>query len=279
MLRITFLLLVFAMVQMRVFAQEEQQQQETEQEKRFTIDTPATLEFEEEKDEEETGKKKKKVKKRVFYGLKTKKGFTRKGYGNRVTYEIFHYLKRPQLPSTFVRDIYWYDFTRKEIRKTSTFDASKGVLLHGPYEKRQGQVVVEKGIFFKGTRHGRWMSYNAKDSVLLNKERYFRGWPKESQVSYYDPHERKKMKEIIPIEYGEKDGYYYRFYENGQIAVMGEYKWDQKVGDWVEYYPNNKRKKILTYPKEPFDKEASPYVKAEWNDKGKEVYRNNRLGR
>jgi antitoxin component YwqK of YwqJK toxin-antitoxin module len=255
---------------------QDQPENQQDADQRFSIDTPVTLDFEEEA-KEEAPKKKKKVKKRVFYGIKTKRGFTRKGYGNRVTYELFYYLKKPQLPQTFVRDIYWYDFTRKEIRKTEKFDPAKGVLLHGPYEKRQGDIIIQKGIYYKGTKHGRWLEYQAKDSVLLNKEKYFRGWPKESEVSYYDPHERKKMKEIVPIEYGQKDGYYYRFYENGQVAVMGEYMWDKKIGDWTEYYPNNKRKKILAYPKKPFDDSIRPYVKAEWNDKGKEIYRNNKI--
>lgn len=267
------LLLLFFLSSLHVLAQE--QETDLDADRRFTIDTPVILDFEEKEEKVET-KKKKKVKKRVFYGVKAKKGFTRGGMGNRVTYELFYYLKKPQLPTSFVRDIWWFDFTRKQIRNTEKFDASKGVLLHGPYEKRQGNVILEKGIFYKGTKHGRWLKYD-RDSVLVNKEKYFRGWPKESEVSYYDPHERRKMKELIPIEYGEKDGYYYRFYESGQVAVMGEYRFDRKVGDWTEYYPNNKRKKILTYPKDPFEKDIRPYVKAEWNDKGKEIYRNNRM--
>lgn len=243
---------------------------------RFTIDTPVTLDFEEE-EKEEPKKKKKKVKKKVFYGVKTKKGFTRKGQGNRITYELFYVLKRPEKPQTFARDIYWYDYTRKEIRKTERFDPEKGVLLHGPYEKRLGDVVLAKGIYYKGTKHGRWMYYN-RDSTLNDKEKYFRGWPKESIVSYYDA-ERKKMKEITPIEFGEKTGYYYRFYENGQIAISGEYEYDQKVGDWTEYYPNKRRKKIITYPEEAFDESLRPFIKAEWNEKGKQIYRNNRASR
>lgn len=251
------------------------QEQEEVQDERFTIDTPVTLDFE--KEEEVVEKKKKKVKKKVFYGIKTKKGFTRKGYGDRVTYELFYFLKKAEKPQTFVRDVYWFDFTRKEIRRTSPsgFDPKKGVLLHGPYKQIQGNVVLKEGIYYKGTRHGRWLEYN-RDSVLVDKSKYFRGWPKESVVSYYDPSERKKMKEITPIEYGEKEGFYYRFYENGQMAVSGEYRWDQKVGDWTEYYPGNKRKKIIAYPKEPFAKDVKPYIKVEWNDKGKEVYRNNK---
>jgi len=259
-----------------LFSQEEVE--EEPEDERFTIDTPVTLDFEEEEEEEPNKKKKKKkVKKKVFYGIKTKKGFTRKGYGNRITYEIFYVLKKPDKPQTFVRDIYWYDYTRREVRKTERFDPEKGVLLHGPYERRLGDVVIAKGIFYKGTKHGRWMEYN-RDSTLSNKEKYFRGWPKESVVSYYDA-ERKKMKEITPIEYGEKDGYYYQFYENGQIAISGEYRWDQKIGDWVEYYPNKRRKKIIAYPKEAFDESVRPYIRAEWNEKGKQIYRNTRASR
>lgn len=250
------------------------QDEPTPQEQRFTVDTPVNLNFEQE--EAPVSGKKKKVKKRVYYGLKTKKGFTKRGEGDRVTYELFYYLKEPQLPQTFVRDIYWYDFTRREIRKTSTFDPKKGVLLHGPYERRQGQVVMAKGIFYKGTKHGRWMTYQ-RDSTLTDKERYYMGWPKESLVSYYDPAQRKKMKEMTPIEFGEKEGFYYYFHENGKVAILGEYQWDQRVGDWTEYYANGNRKKIVSYPKEAFDKEMKPYVKAEWNEKGKEIYRNNKM--
>jgi antitoxin component YwqK of YwqJK toxin-antitoxin module len=267
---VIFCLVIF-FLPLFAFAQEQEEQ-------KFTIDTPVSLDFEKEEEPINTPKKKK-PKKKVFYGVKTKKGFTRKGVGERVTYEVFYYLKKGEKPQTFVRDVYWYDFNRHEIRKTTmgSFKDTDGVLLHGPYEKRQGDVVIEKGIFFKGTRHGRWMTYNGRDSVLTNKEKYFRGWPKESIVTYYDPASRKKMKELTPIEFGEKDGFYYLFHENGQVAVQGEYRWDRKVGDWTEYYATGKRKKIITYPKEPFEKEIKPYIKIEWNDKGKEVYRNNKM--
>ncbi|MBX2965141.1 MAG: hypothetical protein KF845_03280 [Cyclobacteriaceae bacterium] len=241
----------------------------------FTIDTPVNLDFE--KEEEPETKKKKKIKKKVFYGIKTKKGFSRKGVGERTVYENFYYLKKPELPETLVRDIYYYDFARREIVRTSRFDPKKGVLVHGPYKKIQNNVILETGIYYKGTKHGRWMKYN-RDSTLTDKEKYFRGWPKESMISYYDPVERKNPKEIIPIEFGEKEGNYYMFFENGQVAVTGEYHWDQRIGDWYEYYPSGRRKKLIAYPKEPFDKNVTPYIKVEWNDKGREIYRNNKGG-
>jgi antitoxin component YwqK of YwqJK toxin-antitoxin module len=268
--RSLFFCLPFVLTSVLASAQEQDEQ-------KLVVDTPVSLDFGSEEEPINTPKKKK-PKKKVFYGVKTKKGFTRKGFGERVTYELFYYLKKSEKPSTFVRDVYWYDFKRHEIRKTTiaSFKETDGVLLHGPYEKRTGDAIVEKGIFFKGTRHGRWMAYG-RDSVLTNKEKYFKGWPKESVVSYYDPSTRKKMRELTPIEFGEKDGFYYLFHENGQVAVQGEYRWDQKVGDWTEYYATGKRKKIITYPKEPFEKDIKPYIKIEWNDKGKEVYRNNKM--
>jgi antitoxin component YwqK of YwqJK toxin-antitoxin module len=270
----SIILLLFACIS-SLWARGQEVQSEP-QDQQFTIDTPASLDFKKEEEPINTGKKKK-VKKKVFYGIKTKKGFSRRGVGERTVYETFYFLKKPEKPQTFVRDIYYYNFDRREILRTEKFDPKKGVLLHGPYEKRQGETVLQKGIFYKGTRHGRWLTYNRNDSVLTNKEKYYRGWPKESLVSYYDPVERKRMKEMTPLEFGEKEGYYYFFHDNGAVAVQGEYKWDQRVGDWVEYYPSGKRKKIIAYPKEPFDKSMTPYIKAEWNDKGKEIYRNTKM--
>lgn len=271
------ILFTFLLIVAPVAMAQEVVEPEEELDERFTIDTPVTLSFDDEDEEKETKRKKKKPKKKVFYGIKTRKGFTRSGHGNRVTYETFFVLKKPQKPETFVRDIYWYDYTRREIRKTERFDPEKGVLLHGPYEKRLGDILLEKGIFYKGTKHGRWMYYN-RDSTLRDKEKYFRGWPKESTVSYYGP-DRQKMKEITPIEFGEKEGYYFYFFENGQIAVMGEYQWDRRIGDWTEYYPNKRRKRIIAYPEKPFDESFRPFIRAEWNEQGKQIYRSSRRTR
>lgn len=246
------------------------------QEGQFTFDTdkPFTL-LELDQNDEPIVTKKKKPKRKVFYGIKTKKAFTRKGYGDKMTIELFYVLKSktPEKPTGFARDVYWYDFARKELRKTSTgaFDVKKGVLAHGPYKRMVGDAIIEEGIFYKGTKHGRWMQYD-RQNLVQDKEKYYKGWPKESLVTYYDPNERKKIKEITPIEYGEKEGYYYLFHENGQIAVVGEYHWGERINDWIENYSTGKRKKTISYPKEPFDKDFKSFVKKEWGEKGKEIY-------
>lgn len=238
----------------------------------FETDKPFTL-LELDQKEEPIVTKKKKPKKKVFYGIKTRKAFTRRGFGDKMVIELFYILKTPDKPTGFARDIFWYDFKRRELRKTTpaAFDAKKGVLAHGPYKKMVGDVVLEEGIFYKGTKHARWMYYDRQD-LVNDKEKYYKGLPKESLITYYDPVERKKIKEVTPIEYGEKEGYYFYFHENGQIAVQGEYHWGQRINEWQENYPNGKRKKIIAYPKEPYDKELKPYVKREWDQNGKELY-------
>ena len=246
------------------------------QEGQFTFDTdkPFKLLTLDEDIKEPVVTKKKKPKRKVFYGIKTKKGFTRKGFGDKMVLELFYVLKKKgEKPSTFARDIFWYDYRRAEVRKTTStgFDPKKGVLLHGPYKRLIGEITVEEGIFYKGTKHGRWMTYNVQD-LVQNKSKYYKGWPKESYVTYYDPNEKKHLKEVVPIEYDEKNGYYYMLFESGSVAVLGEYKWNEKIGDWIENYPNGKRKRIISYPKEPFDKDFTPYIRKEWDEKGKEIY-------
>ena len=243
----------------------------------FTFETekPYKLLELDEKTSEPIVTKKKKPKKKTFYGIKTRKSYTRKGFGDKTTIELFYVLKKPDKPTAFVRDIYWYDYTRREIRRTGNFDPNKGVLVHGPYKKMQGAIVLEEGIFYKGAKHGRWMKYD-RHNTLDDKEKYYKGWPKESLVTYYDAVEHKKVKEMIPIEIDEREGFYFLFHENGNIAVTGEYKWGEKVGDWIENYPNGKRKKIVSYPKEPFEKEIRPFVRKEWDEKGKEIFSSNK---
>ena len=247
----------------------------------FIIDpetqVPLTINLEAEDEEaeleKENKKKKKKKKKNVFYGLKTKKGFSRKGAGENSVMELFRYLKNYEAPDPYVRDVYWYDTKRKQIRTTHNIKEKKALILHGPYKKiaDDGQVL-EEGMFYKGTKHGRWTSYNQRD-ILMGKNKYTKGWPRESEIEYYDEEARQKIKEVVPIEYGEEEGYYFYFHPGGRVAVEGEYQQGQKVGLWTEYYDFERRpKKQIKYPDDPYDDQTKPYISKEWNPEGQVVY-------
>jgi len=241
----------------------------------FTVDydTPLTIDLESEKDlEDELAQpKKKKVKRNVFYGLKTKRGFSKKLRNGKVIREEFRYLKEPVEFDRYVRDIHWFNYKKKTITTSRKFDPKNGVILHGPYTKWIGDQILERGIYYKGMRHGRWTRYNKYD-ILQDKEKYYKGWPKLSKVAYYDK-ERKKLREIIPVQFGEKEGNYFAFHESGRIAAKGEFQFDRKVGIWIEYYDQRKRKKKeIQYPEDPFDDDFVPYIIREWDEKGIPIY-------
>lgn len=238
-------------------------------------DSPLTIDLEAEEEIEVKELKKKKVKKNVFYGKRTKKGFTRTGFGQKVVIEFFHYLREYEDPDQYVRDIYWYNFKKRKIVKSRKIDKANAAILHGPYKKVLGDKILEEGIFYKGTKHGRWGRWNKYD-ILQSKEKYYKGWPKESQVAYYN-RDKKQIKEIIPIHFGEKEGNYYAFYNSGNVAVIGEYQFDGKVGVWREYYDKrNRRKREIQYGKDPFDESFRPFILREWDDRGRLIYDNSK---
>jgi antitoxin component YwqK of YwqJK toxin-antitoxin module len=230
------------------------------------------------KDPDETSKadkkKKKKKKKNVYFGEKTKKSYIKQSLRGQTQIQYFHYTLAKRTVDPYIRDVYWIDSKDKTIRNRE-FDPSKGYLLHGPYEKRIEDVLVESGMYFYGTKHGRWMKYDTKN-ILQDKTHFSEGWPKASRVSYYNRAD-KKIEKLTPIEYDLEEGNFYHFYEDGQVAVTGEYHYGEKVGLWTEYWntKNNKiiRKREIQYQEEPFNKKFIPYIKAEWDNDGNLIYR------
>ena len=212
----------------------------------------------------------KKQKKNFYFDKKTKKGFTKSNNGQRILYENFHYIKDVENIDHYVRDVYWFNKKKKKIIKTKRI-TEDNFLLHGPYIKKIGDNIIEKGAYINGLKHGRWIRLN-RSNILQDKEEYFLGWPKYSKKSFWD-YSKKKLKEIIPIQYGEKDGYYYAFHKNGNLAVKGEYLFDQKIGVWSEYFTDKgKKKREISFPKEPFEENYLPVITKEWNINGKLIY-------
>ena len=235
-------------------------------------DTPLTLDLEEEQPEdlEPVAQKKKKVKKNVFFGIKTKKGFVRTTFGREVVYEMFHVLKEPVTPAEYAQDFYWMDYKKKKVVNSTKVNPKFGAVLHGPYRKMLGDKLLESGYYYMGMKHKRWVRFNKYD-ILQEKKYWWKGWPEESLLSYYD-FEKTKLREVIPVHYGERNGEYWAFHEDGSIAVRGEYKFNHKVGTWREYYGTRRPKREVKYPKDPFDFEYTPYITREWNPKGTVIF-------
>lgn len=226
-------------------------------------------------DEKKEEARKKKIGAKTFYGYKTARKYTRKGRDPRKReYEIFFVLKKYIEPDPMVKDRFWY-YSKKKIIITgdiSKYDKKYLKPLHGPYSHRIGKDVIDEGIYYIGTKHGRWVKYD-RNFILLDKKRYYKGYATDAEITYYDE-EKKKPKEITPFQLGKLEGEYVFLAEDGTILVSGLYKDGIKVGVWTEFYPNKKKKRETQYVKEkdPYQKNFEPFIIKEYSETGKIIY-------
>ncbi|WP_461092838.1 toxin-antitoxin system YwqK family antitoxin [Spirosoma gilvum] len=222
-------------------------------------------------------KSKNKQSKTEYEGFSMVKAYTKFGSGDRTIVEEFHVLRDNDAakPLPYIRDIYRYYQKSGRVTSSIVRDEGSGLLLHGPYKRYQNGDLMEEGYYYAGMKDGRWEKYDSH-FMLLDKSRWHQGVPAESKLTFYDSTHRK-IKEIIPMEYGKIKGAYMAFHENGLLAEEGKYDSGVKVGRWTEYYPINPsgrrmRRKLTQYASDQWDTEFEPYTITEWDEKGKVTY-------
>lgn len=222
-------------------------------------------------------KAKAKVSKTDYEGLSMVKAYTKLGSGDRTIIEEFYILRDNDAakPMPYIREVFRYYQRSGRVTSSIIKDDDKGLLLHGPYKRYQNDNLVEEGYYYAGMKDGRWERYDA-NFMLLDKTNWHRGVPAESKLTYYDSTHRK-IKEIIPVEYGKVKGTYLAFHENGLLAEEGKYDNGVKVGRWTEFYPINPsgrrmRRKLTQYASDQWDTAFEPYTISEWDEKGKITY-------
>lgn len=228
----------------------------------------------EEEIEEKRQKRKVRRNKRYFMGYKVKRGYTRSGSRYRETIETFSYLPEHEEPNQYAPYKYYFDTKKNKLARSGSnvTDTDRYKVLHGPYEKTIDGVVVEEGYFYVGTKHLRWEKYrNNEEHILVDKEHYEKGFLRDAKVTYYG--DTKKIKEVIPYEYGEVQGTYYRFYENGELQWSGQYQKGRKVGVWINYYDfRNRRHYEYQYPETAYDAPHEPYLVKEYDRHATLIY-------
>ncbi|MBB6461481.1 toxin-antitoxin system YwqK family antitoxin [Flammeovirga kamogawensis] len=221
-------------------------------------------------------KKKKKKKKNVFWGIKTKRQYTRSLSKGRVVFELFYSLPEYEKPDPYSPLKYYFNLEEKKIERQGTSNPKYGLPLHGTYVKIVDKDTVTTGQFYKGTLTGRWVWYG-KNKDIKDKKFYYMGFPKDAEITYYDS-KQTKVKEVIPYQLGELSGIYQSFYENGRKKMVGSYKYGYKIGDWTEYYDavdkrgKQRKHRITKYRNKNnvYRKDYSgPKIKYEWDEKGK----------
>lgn len=217
-----------------------------------------------------------KQKKNFYYGERTRKQYTTPQQN---TYELFNVLREPVQVENYVRSVFYYDSKANRIVSVVGKGQTLTNVLHGPYRREVNETIVEQGMFWRGTKHEVWM-YQNRDSSLYDKEHFHKGWYKDSQITYYDGAGKTKIKEVIPVRYGKKEGNYYRFFENGRVAVQGKYEFDQKVGIWTEFWNTSTVtvKRELQFRPEFYMKDYEPFIRKEWARTAEQIYTSPRLG-
>jgi antitoxin component YwqK of YwqJK toxin-antitoxin module len=224
--------------------------------------------------------RKKRIPKKMFFGARTRKAYIRKQTGRKATYEFFYYLKKGQDIQPYARDIYWFHSRKRKIfiGAINPKDRQFAKILHGPYKKLVDGKVEEEGIFYFGARHGRWMyeKPSGEEMLVVDKEKFYKGFPKESKFTWFDV-EQTKLKEVIPVKEGDVTGDYFLFSETGNLLREGRLENDRKVGKWTDYFDSNKRKmkRQIQYGKNADDKEFKPFTLVEYDDRGKVTYDKN----
>lgn len=214
----------------------------------------------------------KKLKGKTFLGKRFKKGYARTGGGKSAVIEKFGYLKTYEAPDPYAPAKYYYHKKKRKIFKTSVIDPAVSLILHGPYEKRQNGIVIETGYFYAGTKHLRWERYALKDNILLSKQHWEKGFPRDARITYY-PNSTKKIKEVLPYVNGKLEGDYVRFLDNGQLEWSGQYEGGRQVGVWTQYWGFRNRKHYQwQFPEDEFAPLAEPFLLREYNRNGTLIF-------
>ncbi|MGV3640708.1 MAG: toxin-antitoxin system YwqK family antitoxin [Adhaeribacter sp.] len=218
--------------------------------------------------------------KKEFLGYKIKRGIAKTGKSKNATTEIFYYLPTYVEPNPYAPAKYYYNTKRRKILKDATIDPKEARILHGPYKRMKGRVVVEEGFYYVGTRHLRWETYrqnNNDENILINKVHYEKGFPRDAIINYYDAG-KTKIKEVIPYAEGKLNGDYVLFRPDGLLAWAGQYDQGRKVGVWIEYWPFRNRKRFeYQYPETAEDEPFEPVLLREYNRHSNLIYEKGKL--
>ncbi|RZL13608.1 MAG: hypothetical protein EOO62_07640 [Hymenobacter sp.] len=226
------------------------------------------------KDLEKAAQRKKPIKKKLFLGERTKKGFIKSGgKGRNQIVEVFYYLKNFKQPDPMAPAAFYFSPKKHKLYKaTGELDPSTDKVLHGPYKKMQNNKVLESGYFAYGTRHLRWEKFDVK-GTLLTKIHYEMGFPRDANISYYDAG-RTMPREVVPYVNGKLEGDYVKFRNDGRREWTGKFENGHRVGEWINYgdykkYPHY----VYAYGESGYEPEVEePELIREYSHGGSIIY-------
>jgi hypothetical protein len=218
--------------------------------------------------------KKKLQPKDEYVGIKTEVRLGSYGSGVRMTAEEAHVVKyvEDEALSPYLQEISIFDPAQSRVISIPLKEAKNAQICHGPFKKYVNQKLVEEGFYFMGVKDGRWENYGPENE-LENKVYFEKGFLKGSYFQYYDA-SKKKIKEVVPRQYGKVRGTYQSFYANGNLKEAGKLDDSVKVGIWREYHEvgsGGRLKKEWKYKADKFDT-ADPILIQERDQQSKIIF-------
>lgn len=134
--------------------------------------------------------------------------------------------------------VYYYPDGKKEQEGKFKNNVLSGQWL---WYYHNGQLKKEEYFNSKGLHEGTLVEYDSLGNELARGE-YFNG-KREGEWFYHVG----DFKETGSFTYGEPDGIWTHYYQNGKIAFKGEYREGEPKGKHIYYHQNGLRKKVGKY--------------------------------
>lgn len=101
--------------------------------------------------------------------------------------------------------------------------------LNGTYERNCNGLIIEKGAFINGSKHGEWVTYS-RNSVLIRKLNYDTGALNGKVMLFYL---NGKPKLTGQFEKGNKTGKWTYYTKKGKILSEGNYLSNKPIKTWI----------------------------------------------
>jgi antitoxin component YwqK of YwqJK toxin-antitoxin module len=120
---------------------------------------------------------------------------------------------------------------------------TKKTSLFWDFNKTQIQAI---GSYFKDEvdetteKHGKWQYYD-RLGVLEEERNYYKDML-HGKVILFFPNKKQKQEGYFYLD--QQDSVYREWFENGKLAVQGQYDMNEPIGQWTYYYQDGREKSV-----------------------------------
>ncbi len=131
----------------------------------------------------------------------------------------------------------------ESIRKEFTAYDDSANTKHGLYEYYYNNILLVRGTYNNGIKHGTWLHYNTKNEVIIRS--YYNEGKKIGNWKYY--YDNNKLASAISYDNDKLHGKCLGYSKNGTLTLESEYVNGKNEGVSSSFYDNGNKKETTTY--------------------------------